>query len=233
MNNPEFCHFDTPQELNTQLTQYVTETLKQAIAQRGYALLCVSGGSTPVPFFRLLSQQELDWQKVSITLADERWVPADHPDSNQKLVMDNLLINNAANANFIGLFNDAVSASEGETHCNDLFGQIGKFDIVILGMGQDGHTASLFPQAKRLDEGTNMNSGMHALAIDPVTAPHDRMSLTLPRLLNTRQIVVHITGAEKRQLLIQAQTVNDKAQWPIAFVLQQNLQPVSIYCTND
>lgn len=229
MNKINYNCFASKTELDQQLTSDVANLLSQAIHDNGFAVLCVSGGSTPVNFFQALSQQELDWSKVTVTLADERWVDSNHADSNQKLVQDNLLINKAAKANFIALYNDAVTAKEGETYCNDLMGQVGTFDVLILGMGGDGHTASLFPQAERLDEGISMTSGLHALATNPVTAPHDRMTLTLPRLLNSKKIIVHITGQEKKDVIQKTLTLKDPKQLPIATVLQQDSVPPTVY----
>ena len=110
----------------------------------------VSGGRTPMGFFHLLSQQVLDWSKVTVLLADERWVDAGHADSNEKLVRENLLINEPAKATYLALKNDAEQALDGEAECEAALAGLDTFTVLILGMGDDGHTASLFPGSEAL-----------------------------------------------------------------------------------
>lgn len=229
MNKENLKTFSSTTELDEQLSKDVADRLRAAIDTKGTAILCVSGGSTPLNFFTLLSQQALDWDKVTVTLADERWVPPEHPDSNQKLVQDHLIKNKAAAAKLLPIYNDAPRAISGEQVCHEVFSRLGQFDVVVLGMGTDGHTASLFPQATRLEEGLNMDSTRQAIGIDPITAPHERMSLTMPRLLRSDQIIVHITGDVKKELLEQAMRLDDVRELPIAAILQQDLVPTAVY----
>ena len=129
--------------LANKLVTSVVKQLTQCISKKGKACLAVSGGSTPVIFFQKLSEQELDWRKVNIILVDERWLATDDPESNEKLVRDNLLKNNAEQAYFLGLKNGALLPSEGIVDCEtQLRTQIEHIDVVVLGMGIDGHTAS-------------------------------------------------------------------------------------------
>jgi 6-phosphogluconolactonase len=101
--------------------------------------------------------------------------------------------------------------------------------VVILGMGDDGHTASLFPGSDALERGLDMHSGADCIAVTPLDAPHERMSMTLPRLLNAESLVIHISGASKQQVLTQANAGNDVMELPIRAILQQQITPVSIY----
>ena len=221
--------FENTSALDGALTAKVSGLLREAIETQGSASLVVSGGRTPVGFFHLLSQQELDWSKVTIALADERWVNADHADSNEKLVRDNLLINKAHKAHYLALKNSAENALEGEAECQRQLSAIDRFTVVILGMGDDGHTASLFPESEALKRGLDMDSGADCIAVTPLHAPHQRMSMTLPRLLNSQCIIVHISGASKQQVLTQASAGDDIMELPIRAVLQQQITPVSIY----
>ena len=227
--NMALIEFENPSALDAALVSKVTELLMRAIKERGTASLVVSGGRTPVAFFQLLSQQVLDWSKVVVTLADERWVEADHSDSNEKLVRENLLINEAHTAKFIPLKNAAIDAVTGEIRAESDIEPIGQFTLVILGMGDDGHTASLFPDAETLALGLDMNSGRTAIAVTPPAAPHQRMSLTLPCLLNSQQIIIHISGAGKRDVLQTAQAGNDIAELPVRAILNQQVAPLSIF----
>ena len=199
------------------------------IQARGKASLVVSGGRTPMGFFHLLSQQLLDWSSVTVTLADERWVDADHQDSNEKLVRENLLINEAHQAQFISLKSAAENAVDAESECEQALASAGQFTVVILGMGDDGHTASLFPGTEALALGLDMNSGRTAIAVTPTAAPHQRMSMTLPRLLNAGQVIIHISGSSKQDVLLAAQNGDNAAELPIRAILGQQVAPLSVY----
>jgi|SaaInlV_120m_DNA_2_1039728.scaffolds.fasta_scaffold04906_3 6-phosphogluconolactonase len=221
--------FENSSALDAALVSKVTELLTRAIKNSGTASLVVSGGRTPLAFFHMLSQQVLDWSKVVVTLADERWVDTDHSDSSEKLVRENLLINEAHTAEFIPLKNSAMDAVEGELQSESDIESLGQFTVVILGMGDDGHTASLFPGAKTLALGLDMNSGRTAIAVMPTAAPHQRMTLTLPRLLDSQQIILHIKGAGKQGVLQAAQKGDDITELPIRAILNQHVAPLSIF----
>jgi 6-phosphogluconolactonase len=221
--------FENTSALDIALADEVAMYLKQSIDQQGSASLVVSGGRTPLGFFHTLSQQSLDWSKVVVTLADERWVDADHKDSNEKLVRENLLINNANQAQFLALKNSSETASEGCAELEKALASLNEFSVVILGMGDDGHTASLFPGSTTLDTGLDMHSGLNCIAVTPLDAPHERMSLTLPRLLNCNFLVVHISGSNKQKVLQQAQAGTSITELPIRSILQQDISPVTVY----
>ncbi len=184
------------------------------------ASLVVSGGSTPKPFFEHLSRRVLAWDRVRITLADERWVGADHEASNERLVRRHLLVAEAAVATVVGLKTPEATPEEGCEACEQALAQVTRpFDVVILGMGGDGHTASLFPGAPELAAGFDPASGRTCLAAHPATAPHPRMSLTLPALLDSRRLVLHITGESKRRVYAQALEPGPAQELPIRAVL--------------
>jgi 6-phosphogluconolactonase len=136
--------FKTGAELAQQLADDVASWLRAAIVKKNFAVLAVSGGSTPKPFFANLSNMQLEWSKVQITLVDERQVPEDSVRSNAKLVKESLLQNFAAEAQFIPLFENPNAQN------------LKAFDVVILGMGNDGHTASFFPGGDNLVEALNL-----------------------------------------------------------------------------
>lgn len=227
---PAFKEFKDSPTLVAALANQVAELLRSGIRERGRASLVVSGGSTPVPFFAALSELTLDWGKVVITLADERWVDPSDADSNERLVREHLLQNRAAAARFVGLKTGASTAVQGEKECGDRLAPLPKpFDALILGMGNDGHTASLFPQAARLGEALSLDSGKLCLAITPPVAPHERMTLTLPALLHSRQIILHLVGAGKREVYEKALGEGPVAEMPIRAVLLQAIAPVTVF----
>ena len=212
------------------LADQVAEFLRASIRERGRASLVVSGGSTPVPFFVALSELALAWEKVTITLADERWVEPSEPDSNERLVRLHLLQNRAAAAHLVGLKTEAPTAVQGEKECDDRLAVLQRpFDVLILGMGNDGHTASLFPEAERLSEALAMDSGQLCIAITPPVAPHERMTLTLPALLQSREIILHLVGSGKRSVYENAMEKGAVEEMPVRAVLGQTSAPVTVF----
>jgi len=154
------------------LAGQVADLLRAGIRERGRASLVVSGGSTPIPVFAALSELTLAWEQVTITLADERWLDPASADSNEHLVRQHLLQNQAAAARFVGLKNGAATAAQGEKECGARLALLPRpFDVLILGMGNDGHTASLFPEAARLKSALSLDSGQLCMAITPPAAP--------------------------------------------------------------
>jgi 6-phosphogluconolactonase len=213
-------------ELDSELSRHIAGQLARDIEQRGSASLAVSGGSTPKGLFRCLSHCELDWSKVSITLVDERWVDRDSPDSNEQLVRDALMQNHAAKAQFIALKTSHDRGEEGLVEARQRIAAMGKpFSTVVLGMGGDGHTASWFPQAQNLQELLDPAAGDEVAVTDPVTAPHQRITLTFPAVLDSREIIVHIVGEGKRAVLESAR----ENGFPIAAVLEQDTTPVTVW----
>lgn len=187
--------FESRIELDTALTKTICEQLRLGIKTKGKASLVVSGGSTPKGLFSALSEADLDWEKVTVLLADERWVNESHPDSNSAMVKSLLLQGAAANANWIGF---GAGEHDAEHELNRVISEItelGTFDVVILGMGNDSHTASLFPCSIELNEG--LTTEAVALMTQPTTAPHRRLSLSKTRLLDTAMGIIHIVGSSK------------------------------------
>ena len=222
--------FQSREDLVVELAGRIAELLAAAVKARGQASLAVSGGSTPVALFELLSAMDIPWQDVVITLVDERWVEATEKDSNERIVDKHLLQNNAAAAHFIGMKNRAPTAGAGEAEYEQQLQKVPRpFDVLILGMGGDGHTASLFPGAVNLPAATDMNSGRSCIGLAPLTAAHERMSLTLPAILGSRQIFLHIAGADKKKVLQQAKTDGPAGEMPIRFILRQQTVPLSVY----
>lgn len=216
--------FNHDGDLIDHFSRLVCRQLEQAVAKRGHAYLVVSGGRTPIPLFERLSKQMLPWPRITILLADERWVPATSSDSNERLVREHLLQHQAAAANFISLLSAAEHASEAVNEVNARLTELPCFDVVILGMGEDGHTASLFPCSEQLEQALTTTAAV--VAVTPTTAPHERMSLSLQRLLKSRHIYFHLSGAAKASVLEQA--LQPSANFPVSHVLQQSQVPVEV-----
>ncbi len=225
-----FYEFPDRKSLAEKLAGEVATLLEQGIKQKGRASLAVSGGTTPVDLFEQLSGIDLPWNQVVVFLVDERWVGPDDPDSNERLVRKHLLKDKAKSAQFLGMKNSAATAGEGEAECEERLKRVPlPFDVLILGMGGDGHTASLFPGAEKLPAATDMNSSRTCMALAPPAAPHERMSLTLPVILSAKNIFLHIVGQEKRKVLEKAMGEGPSEDMPIRFVLRYDKNPVTIY----
>ncbi|MBT4882767.1 MAG: 6-phosphogluconolactonase [Glaciecola sp.] len=213
--------FASTEALNEEFATKIIAILQNAITEKGQASLIVSGGNTPKPLFAALSQADLDWSKVVISLADDRWVDTNDAASNDKLVREHLLVGNASAATFISLKHNFADANDAVSACEAALSNVTMpFDVLILGMGEDGHTASLFPCSKELQAGLDLNSGKKYIAVQPTTAPHQRMSLTLPALLASSHIFLHLTGAAKQAVVAQA-LASTETQMPIKAVLDR------------
>lgn len=187
------------------LASAVEARLREGIARRGRASLAASGGSSPKRLYEMLSKAELDWSKVTIVLADERWVEPGLAGSNESFLKTHLLINQAAQAAFIGLKTNAAKPEDGLAEIeNRLASAPHPFDAVILGMGTDGHTLSWFPDAAGLEDALRVD-GPRAAAVSAqrseVTGPFtERATLTLAALQNARLCALLISGDAKRSV---------------------------------
>lgn len=223
--------FDTPTAMNTALATAITANLQDAINLRSKASLAVSGGPTPVELFQILSQAQIAWNQVYITLVDERWVDKHHEDSNERLIHTHLLQNKAKDAHFISLKTIAEDPYDGVDEIQTRLQQSLPLpiDALVLGMGDDGHTASLFPHAENLYKGIDMQSDRLVIDMKPLTAPHDRISLTLPVILNSRHLYLQLNGKKQQQVLEQALAGKNINDMPIRAVLHQQKLPLQIY----
>lgn len=211
--------FETSLELTAAFANRIIDALGDAIMQKGKASLVVSGGSTPKALFNALSTTDFAWEKVTVTLADERWVDALNNDSNEKLVRENLLQNKAAAAHFVSLTTNDANAEDAQGEISQRIDAIDEtFDVVILGMGEDGHTASLFPCSKQISEGLNLSRTLSAIATKPSTAPHQRMSMSLAKLVAAKQVFLHLTGEKKKAVLEDALANFTELEKPIKAV---------------
>ena len=217
------------QTLSRELAADIAAKLTAAIGARGLASLVVSGGRSPVALFEMLREQPLEWDRVCVALADERWVAADDAASNERLVRDVLLKDRAASARFLGLKNGAPTPDLGAVSAWETFARVPRpFDAVILGMGDDGHTASLFPGSPNLPRARNPDSAAGCVGMWSPVAPHARLSLNLSALLDARRIVVLITGESKWRTFAAACGPGPVQDMPIRAVLRQSRTPVGV-----
>ncbi|MGN6770842.1 MAG: 6-phosphogluconolactonase [Rhizobiaceae bacterium] len=220
--------FATPETLAKTFASRIADVLTEAIKARGKALLAVSGGTTPIHLFKMLSETELDWRQVTITLVDERFVPPASPRSNEGLARRDLLRGKAAAANFVGLYYGAATAEEAAKKAEAALSTLPyPFDFVVLGMGPDGHTASFFPDDPDLARPLDLSGKRIVLPIHAASAGEPRLTFSLPKLVEARHLALHIEGADKKQMLEKA--LGDGPRLPIRAVFDAAKKPVEIY----
>lgn len=209
------------------LANDVAAALGRRLAAEGAAGLVVSGGRTPAAFLRELASRELDWSNVLVTLADERCVQADDPASN--LGMVRAAFANAP-ASLATLVDIEATATNAAARWSEALLRIPRpFAAVILGMGDDGHFASLFPGMPGLAAALDLSNTPKVVeGIAPVE-PKVRLSLTLPTLLDTDLLVLHITGDSKLATLQRASCPGSAIEMPVRALLEQRRVPLEIY----
>ncbi|MGN6470889.1 MAG: 6-phosphogluconolactonase [Rhizobiaceae bacterium] len=226
---PRHWHeFATPEALAKALAGRIAEVLTDAIQARGEALLAVSGGTTPVHLFETLSEIDFDWQRVTVTLVDERFVPPTSDRSNEGLVRRDLLRGKAASANFAGLYRDAPTVEEAAKEAEAALASLPyPFDFVVLGMGPDGHTASFFPDDPDLSRPLDLAGRRVVLPVHAKSAGEPRLTFSLPKLIEARNVALHIEGTDKKDTLEKA--LGEGPRLPIRAVFDAAREPVEIY----
>lgn len=226
MHHAHEHRFTDADALTRALADAIAACLRGAIANRGAASLVVSGGRTPVALFNRLAGMELDWQQVSMVPADERWVDVDAPTSNERLVRHELLRDRAAVARFVPLKSAFESAAAGAPLATQRLAELARpFDCVLLGMGDDGHTASLFPGSPALNVALDLTQAPACIAMQAPDPPFERLSLNLAALLDAHRIVLHIQGANKWTVYQTALSAGATSAMPVRAVLRQAWVP--------
>lgn len=213
------------EQLAAQLAEAVAAALTVDLATQERALLVVSGGSTPLPFFECLAAKHLPWHRIDVTLADERWVAEDDKDSNARLVREHLLQGHAATAKFHSLTSDDPTPEQGARQVAERIDKLPwPASAVVLGMGADGHTASLFPDSGELE--LALSTEETTVAVRAASVPQPRLSLSADRLHRARRHMLHITGGDKRAVLARAMGGDDVRELPVRAFLAC---PLAVY----
>ncbi len=228
MNLEEHTFHDRTR-LMTGLCAAMTEWMGEALDKRRKISIALAGGTSPGPLYQDLSHQPLDWDKVTVTLTDERWVSPEDPSSNEYLIRNRLLHRRAEAATFIPFKTNHATPNAGAATTERRLKPHLPLDICLLGMGTDGHIASLIPGATGYDDaadpnGKKMIAGLHA---EGAAGSTERMSLTLAAILKARLIVLLIMGAEKQRVFDEAR--NQEGDSPVRYLLAQNRHPVHTF----
>ncbi|PHZ84820.1 6-phosphogluconolactonase [Paremcibacter congregatus] len=221
--------FTRKQALFDQLFQDTTTRLQKAVAEKDMASVLLSGGTTPGSFYDVLSHADIPWDKICLSVTDERWVPATNPASCEYLVRQTLMQNRAATARFFPLKSPPDALMDGYAITLDSLRQMPQpFDMVLLGMGLDGHVASLIPTAEDTARGLDPANKNICQYIRNPGGDYPRISMTVNSLLNVAQVTLLFFGVEKWAVYQDA--LHDTAfTWPVSHILHQDQTPVEIY----
>jgi 6-phosphogluconolactonase len=218
--------FDTREAASAAVAARIAGLVDAQLARDSAANFVVGGGTTPGDCFEFLSGYDLAWDKIQVALSDERWVPNDHNDSNERLVRNSMLKDAASAGDILSIYDGDVSVDE---RCDALQSHKPEngFACAMIGMGTDGHFASLFPDADCLEAGLDLDNARFYMPVRTAASPHPRVSMTLSSLLASDEILLFFFGVEKLAVYENAHTV-DKT-YPITALLEQSKTPVSLY----
>ncbi|MEI9989094.1 MAG: 6-phosphogluconolactonase [Rhizomicrobium sp.] len=229
---PSFVGFHRADDLHRALAEEVGSRLSAGVARSGRAGLVVSGGTTPGDFYDVLATRDVPWKNVEITLSDERWTEPTTDRSNEHLARTRLLRGKAAAAHLVPFKTPHETARAAQADVDAAVAAMPRpFDVMLLGMGTDGHTASLIPGSEGLAQALDRQDPALVRAVNPpnVTAMGERMTLTLRAILDARWIAVLIRGEAKLAAYKSALAGHDVLSQPVRAVLHQSDVPVSIY----
>jgi 6-phosphogluconolactonase len=224
-----FRTFENREKLAEALATGVAAVLAGGIATNGSAVLAVSGGNTPVRFFERLAKADIDWQRVTVILVDERFVPSGHERSNAGMVAKTLLQDRAAVAKFVPMVTMASDFAGNLAALEKAIALVGPIDACILGMGADGHTASFFTGGDHLAKAIDRAGNQQVISMTAPGAPEQRLTLTLPRILDAHFLALHIEGMEKKSVYENALRDGPAEDLPVRAVLRAAKDRVQIF----
>ena len=236
MNSPVIEAFADDAAWAAAAAARLAEALAEGVAAEGRAVFAGAGGSTPSPVYARLAQADLDWSKVTTTLVDERYVPETSPDSNAALMKRTLLTGNAAAARFVPLYSPSVTVDRAAAEASKALAVEGaRLDAVLLGMGEDGHICSMFPESPTLKTLLSPNLKPAVYGVPPgrdgLAPPQERLSINLPYLMSAGRVILGLKGARKRRVF-EEQALGDPRIQPIAALLASDV-PLEVLWTEE
>lgn len=225
--------FDHREALYRQVYDEMVGCIAADLRERDAATLLLSGGSSPVPVYQRLATADLDWDKVRVALVDERWVEPDHEASNERLLRQHLLQHRAARSALTAMKTADSTPQAGEEECNACYATLlMPYTVCVLGMGSDGHAASLFPHASGLPAALQSQQLCAAINATPSPATGDhvqRMTMTPWAILQAKTVMLLITGEDKWQVYQRAKAPGAVAEMPVRAFLQQQTVDIHVY----
>ena len=224
--------FTNKAELELTLAKEISKKLELEIKNKGQATLLVSGGSTPKKLYEILSNKEIDWNNVNIGLIDERFVAPDTNESNELLIKKNLLQNKATDAKFIGL---VFNLNDYEENLNIAISKnkalYKSITCSILGMGLDGHTASLFPNSEEIYTDDSIFGDKIIINTKATSEPSKRISYTKSKILSSKHLFLYFNGKEKLDVFNSAKESNNSSLKPISAFIHQSNKTLNVFCS--
>ena len=219
-------YFETRQEASVAAAKRIVELLSRRLDNNDEASLVVSGGTSPAQCFAALAATDLEWQRVQVALSDERWVAPEHDDSNEKLVRESLLVGAAAAATLLPVYAEGVSPEE---RCDELQESLPilPFACSLIGIGADGHFASLFPDADNLDQAMDVEAGRLYMPVVTAASPHVRISMTLAAISRSDEVLLLFFGDDKLAVYKKAKAMSNG--YPLSRLLRQKRAPVRLF----
>ena len=209
------------------------DLVRQALPRHGPFSLALSGGTTPGPLYERLNELSVEWGQGLVMPVGERWVPLDHADSNEAMIRRTLLRGEAAKVGFVGLWSAANDVEQAAVVADKALAQHrAPFDLVVAGMGEDGHTASLLPGAPGLEAAIHPYNIRSVVALAPPNAPYLRLTMTRARLLKARRVLLLIGGPDKRRIIEAAMRTPDERRWPVSILFAPGSPPVDVIWNN-
>jgi 6-phosphogluconolactonase len=229
--NPELImetFFETREEASIAAASEIEAALARRLEQQSEASLVVSGGTSPVLCFAELAARPVAWQRVHVLLSDERCVPPSDDDSNEKLIRETLLQGNAAEASFHPFYDGTAAVEQPCDAMEEIIRTLPfPFACSLIGMGEDGHFASLFPDAENLTQGLDADGSQLCLPVNTPASPHPRITLTLAALSRSDVVVLLFFGAAKRDVYERAKAESNG--YPVSRLLLQKRAPVHVF----
>lgn len=223
--------FKDQNELQEALRDFFVERIERSLQRHSKTTVLLSGGNSPLPFYRMLGQHDIDWERLHLALVDERWVPQSDPNSNEGLLRGAL--GEVAAKRLTGMYNGAAEPGDAVAEINARYDALPRpWALGLMGLGPDGHTASLFPNADGLGNALSTKESCAAITAQPspVTGSNiKRMTLSLSALLGIEHLVLLFTGEAKWTVYASACTIADKQSLPISYLLQQNEIPIDVF----
>ena len=222
--------FTDKAKLELELAEEISQKLDLELKNKGEANLLVSGGSTPKKLYEILSNKKIDWKNVSIGLIDERFVATNTEESNELLIKNTLLKNKAADAKFIGLI---FNLNDYKENLNITISKHKPFyksiTCSILGMGSDGHTASLFPNFEEVYTDDNIYGDKMIINTKATSEPSKRISYTKAKILSSKHLFLYFNGKEKLDVFNSAKKNKNASIRPISAFIHQNINTLNVF----
>ena len=224
--------FTDKAELELNLAKEISHKLEQEIKNKGQATLLVSGGNTPKKLYEILSSKDIDWNNVIIGLIDERFVGTDTDESNELFIKNTLLKNKAAYAKFIGL---VFNINNYQENLNIAISKNKPFfksiTCSILGMGLDGHTASLFPNSEEVYTDDSIYGEKMIINTRATSEPSSRISYTKAKILSSKHLFLYFNGKEKLDVFNSAKENKNASIKPISAFIHRNIKTLNVFCS--